>query len=205
MPGGENWKFSTKTALDTEVVHVYNYGNEKIVPARGNRREKEEAREMRQVHTFAPVYDEASEVLILGSFPSVKSREEGFYYGHPQNRFWKLLSILYGAGEPRTVEEKKEFLIARHIALWDVIQSCDITGSGDASIRGAVPNDLTPIFEAARIRRVFANGRTAEALYRRMLLPRCGREITGLPSTSPANAAYTMERLLAAWREVRDT
>lgn len=153
---------------------------------------------------LAPVYDERSEILILGSFPSVKSRESGFYYAHPQNRFWKLLAALYEADEPRTTDGKKAFLFARRIALWDVIQSCEITGSGDASIRRAVPNDLTPLLRSAEIRRIFANGRTAEALYRRFLLPVCGREITALPSTSPANAAYTMERLLAAWRAVRD-
>ncbi len=159
---------------------------------------------MRQVHTLAPVYDERSEVLILGSFPSVKSRESGFYYAHPQNRFWKLLAALYEADEPRTNDARQAFLLDRRIALWDVIQSCEITGSGDASIRSAVPNDLTPLLRSAEIRRIFANGRTAEALYRRFLLPVCGREITALPPTSPANAAYTMERLLAAWRAVRD-
>lgn len=165
---------------------------------------RKEGPALRQTHTLAPVYDAESEILILGSFPSVKSREQGFYYAHPQNRFWKLLAALYGSGELGTVADKRAFLRAHRIALWDVLQSCNITGSGDASIRGAVPNDLAPLLATAHIRRVFANGKTAAVLYRRFLYPRYGMEIVGLPSTSPANAAYSMEKLLADWRQVKD-
>ena len=118
------------------------------------------------LHTIPPVYDESSRVLILGSFPSVRSREVGFFYGHPQNRFWRTLSHVLCQREPQTVEEKKDFLLANHIALWDVIASCEIVGSSDQSIRNAIPNDLTPILASARIERIYTNGGTAHRLYR---------------------------------------
>ena len=157
---------------------------------------------MREIHTFAPVFDERSETLILGSFPSVKSREEGFYYGHPRNRFWRVLAAVYGTDVPQTVAEKRAFLLERKLALWDVIESCEIVGSGDASIRSAVPNDLRVIVSVAPIRRVFANGRTAEQLYRRFQQSVTLIPAVGLPSTSPANAAWTVERLAEAWQAV---
>ncbi len=159
---------------------------------------------MRETHTFAPVFDEASEILVLGSFPSVKSREQGFYYGHPRNRFWSILAALYGGEMPRSIAEKTAFLHRNKIALWDVIESCEITGSSDASIKNAVGNDLDVILSAAPIRAIFANGKTAEALYRRLLLPRFGREIAVLPSTSPANAAFSLDRLVEAWTILRE-
>lgn len=152
-------------------------------------------------HPIPPVYDGRSRVLILGSFPSVKSRETGFFYGHPQNRFWRVLAAVTGEPVPATVEEKKLFLLQNRIALWDVIAACEITGSSDASVKNASPNDLTPILRAAPIRAVFTNGKTADRLYDRfhagLALPkRC------LPSTSPANAACGMERLTEAWRAI---
>ena len=159
---------------------------------------------MRESHTFAPVFDEASEILVLGSFPSVKSREQGFYYGHPRNRFWSVLAAVYGGEPPQSIAEKTAFLHRNKIALWDVIESCEITGSGDASIKNAVGNDLDVILSAAPIRAIFANGKTAEALYRRLLLPRFGREIAVLPSTSPANAAFLLDRLVEAWAILRE-
>ena len=158
---------------------------------------------MRENHTFPPVFDESSEILVLGSFPSVKSREQGFYYGHPRNRFWKVLAAVFGAEEPQGVDAKTVFLLEHKIALWDVVASCEITGSSDASIKNAVGNDLDVIFSAAPIRKMFANGKTAEALYRRLLLPRFGREIMVLPSTSPANAACSVETLISAWRALK--
>ena len=118
-------------------------------------------------HPFPAIYAPDSRILILGSFPSVKSREQMFFYGHPQNRFWRVMAALLGADVPQTVEEKRVFLLANHIALWDVIASCDIAGSSDASIRNAVPNDLTPILETASIRQIFTNGGTAHRLYRK--------------------------------------
>ena len=155
---------------------------------------------MRVSHPFAPVYDKNSRILILGSFPSVRSREENFYYGHPQNRFWKLLAKIYDEPIPQSIEEKKRFLLHHSIALWDVISSCEIENSSDQSIREAVVNDLQEIFENADIRAVFVNGKAAYKLYRKYH----GKEVHCLPSTSPANAAWTIERLEKAWAVIRD-
>lgn len=156
-------------------------------------------------HTFGPVYDRYSKILILGSMPSVKSREQQFYYGHPQNRFWKVLAAVFGAQVPGTIGEKKDFLLKNHVALWDVIESCDIIGSSDSSIKNVKENDMRVILEAADISAVFANGGKAGELF----LKFCRQYIDGegkpafikLPSTSPANAAWTVERLTTAWRE----
>ena len=155
---------------------------------------------MRITHPFEPVCDENSRILILGSFPSVRSRADNFYYGHPQNRFWKLLAILYDAPVPQTIEEKKQFLLQYGIALWDVIASCEIENSSDQSIRNAVVNDLDEIFAAADIRAVFTNGKAADRLYRKYH----GDNAHCLPSTSPANAAWSMERLVDAWSVITD-
>lgn len=155
-------------------------------------------------HPFPAIYAPDSRILILGSFPSVKSREQMFFYGHPQNRFWRVMTALLGADVPQTVEEKRAFLLANHIALWDVIASCDIAGSSDASIRNAVPNDLTPILETASIRQIFTNGGTAHRLYRKYIYPLTGREDTVLSSTSPANAARSLDALIDAWQPVRE-
>lgn len=155
-------------------------------------------------HTFEPVYDKASRILILGTFPSVKSRENHFYYGHPQNRFWKVLSGLCMVGTPGTIEEKKAFLLQNHIAIWDVIAECDIVGSSDSSIKNVVPCDLSRILSQAPIRHIFANGGKAYELYQKYSYPVLRREITKLPSTSPANAAYQMDRLLKEWEIVRE-
>ena len=155
-------------------------------------------------HPFPAIYAPDSRILILGSFPSVKSREQMFFYGHPQNRFWRVMAALLGADVPQTVEEKRAFLLANHIALWDVIASCDIAGSSDASIRNAVPNDLTPILETACIRQIFTNGGTAHRLYRKYIYPLTGREDTVLSSTSPANAARSLDALIDAWQPVRE-
>ncbi len=154
------------------------------------------------IHPFPPLYDARSRVLILGSFPSVKSREAMFFYGHPRNRFWRVLAALLGCGAPQTVEEKKSMLHAHHLALWDVIASCEITGSSDSSIKNARPNDLRPIFAGAPIAAVFCNGQTAYRLYCRYLEPVCGRAAACLPSTSPANASCSVEQLCAAWRSI---
>ncbi len=150
------------------------------------------------VQPFAPVYDSHARVLILGSFPSEKSRENGFYYGHPQNRFWKVLAAVGAQPVPATIPEKISLLKRMHIALYDVIESCDIRGSGDTSIRNAVPADLTPIFSACPIKSVYLNGQTAFRLYLKYH-PESPAG-TRLPSTSPANAAFSLERLITAWR-----
>ena len=155
-------------------------------------------------HPFPAIYAPDSRILILGSFPSVKSREQRFFYGHPQNRFWRVLAALLGTSVPQTVEEKQDFLLAHRIALWDVIASCEITGSSDASIRNAVPNNLTPILETASIRQIFTNGGTAHRLYWKYIFPLTGREDIALPSTSPANAARSLDALIDAWQTVRE-
>ena len=150
-------------------------------------------------HTFMPVFDENSELLILGSFPSVKSREQGFYYGHPQNRFWKVLAALCSSEVPRTIEEKKSLLINNHIAIWDVIDSCDIVGSSDSSIKNVVPADIAGILSKTKITRIYANGKTAGNLYEKFSRERTGIEAIILPSTSPANAAFSLEKLVECW------
>ena len=156
-------------------------------------------------HTFAPVYDEHSEVLILGSFPSVKSRENRFYYGHPQNRFWKVITRITGESRlPDMVEEKKDLLLRNHIAVWDVIQSCRIIGSSDSSIQNVTVNDISVILNAAPIRGIYANGGKAYELYRKYARQMTGRECVKLPSTSPANAGCRLERLCEAWKQVME-
>ena len=151
------------------------------------------------VHSFEPVYDKASEILILGTLPSVKSRENNFYYGHKQNRFWKVLATLLKEPVPDTIEEKKAMLLARRIALWDVIQSCDIKGSSDSSIKNVQPTDIGMILEKTNVTQIYANGNKAGQLYKRYQFPVTGIEATVLPSTSPANAAWSLERLCEAW------
>ena len=155
------------------------------------------------IHPIPPVFDRSSRILVLGSFPSVKSREANFFYGHPQNRFWKVTAAVFGEDVPVSVEEKKAFLLRNRIAVWDVIHSCDITGSSDASIRNVVPNDLSVILDAADIRTIFVNGKTAERYYRQYTEPRTGRPAVCLPSTSPANAVWSVEKLAAAWQAIR--
>ena len=154
----------------------------------------------RTVHPFGPVSDANSRVLILGSFPSVRSRAEGFYYGHPQNRFWPLLAALFEEPLPETVQQKKLLILSHHLALWDVIGSCEILGSSDASIRRAAVNDLRPLMDKSPIRKIVCNGRTAWDLYTKHAGPLIGREAVCLPSTSAANAAWSMERLVQAWK-----
>lgn len=154
-------------------------------------------------HPFPPLYDEHSKILILGSFPSVKSREQRFFYGHPQNRFWRVMAAVFGAAVPETIEEKKQFLLENGIALWDVIAACEIQGSADSTIGQVVPNDLSPILKTAQIARVFTNGKTADRYYRRFTERNTGIPAVCLPSTSPANAAWGTERLISAWQAVR--
>lgn len=153
-------------------------------------------------HTIPPVFDSNSRILILGSFPSVKSREGEFFYHHPQNRFWKVLSNLLQDTLPITVEDKKRFLITHRIALWDVIKSCEITGSSDSSIKEVIPNDIQDILETANIEQIFTNGATATKLFRKYIKPKLGRDCFALPSTSPANASNQLEDLLQQWSHI---
>ena len=155
------------------------------------------------VHPIPPVYDKNSKVLILGSFPSVKSRESNFFYGHSQNRFWRVVASVLGEKTPRTTEEKKEMLLRNNIAVWDVIHSCEISGSADSSIKNAVPNDIGYIIGESRIDRIFTNGQKADDLYRRYIEEKTGIKAICLPSTSPANAAWSLERLIEKWKMIK--
>jgi double-stranded uracil-DNA glycosylase len=155
-------------------------------------------------HSFDPVYNEYSNVLILGTFPSVKSREQRFFYGNPQNRFWKVISAITNTLLPLSIEAKKAMLLAHRIAIWDVIHSCEITGSSDSSIKNVVPMDFTTLLQEAPIKQIYANGATAEKLYLKYCEATTSRNIIKLPSTSPANAAWSLDKLIEAWRVIVD-
>ena len=153
------------------------------------------------VHPIEPLHNADAKILILGSFPSVKSREVMFFYGHPQNRFWKVLSAVLSESEPKNVAEKKDLILGNRIALWDVIHSFEISGSSDSTIKHVVPNDLRRILDIADIRAIFVNGKTAKKYYDLYIKDSVGREAICLPSTSPANASYSLQRLSEAWSE----
>ena len=153
------------------------------------------------VHPIPPLFDAESRILILGSFPSVKSREAMFFYGHPQNRFWPLMARLFGEETPMTVDAKKSLMLSRGVALWDSIRSCTIVGSSDSSITDVIPNDLSVILRNSRVERIFCNGALSHKMYMKFIYPTTGIEAVKLPSTSPANAAWSIERLIEVWRE----
>ncbi len=157
---------------------------------------------MRVSHEFPPVFDNSSEILILGSFPSVKSRQESFFYANPQNRFWKLMAQLLNESTPKDTKDKIVMLKKHKIALWDVIESCDIVGSSDSSISNVVPVDISQILSRANIIKVYANGGKAFELYNKYLYPKTKLDITKLPSTSPANAGYSFDKLLSEWKKI---
>ncbi len=158
---------------------------------------------MNITHPIRPIFDKNSKILILGSFPSVKSREQMFFYGHPQNRFWQVVAKVFGKETPKTIEEKRAFLLSSRLAVWDVIASCDIIGSSDSSIKNATPNDLNEILSSADIKQIFVNGKTAEKYYNIYIKNAIGREAVCLPSTSPANAAWSVEKLITAWSVIK--
>lgn len=153
------------------------------------------------IHEIEPVYDKNSRVLLLGTMPSPKSRETGFFYGHPQNRFWKVLAMLFDEPTPETVEEKRDLCLRHHIALWDVVESCDIEGASDASIKNAKPNDLTRILNTAPIQAVFTTGTKAGQLYKKLCEPVTSIPCTVLPSTSPANSRVSLPELYTAYKQ----
>ena len=153
----------------------------------------------KQIHPIPPLFDANSRVLILGSFPSVKSREVRFFYGHPQNRFWRVLSDIFGEAVSENIEEKKSLALRHGVALWDVIAQCEIAGSSDASITDVVPNDLSAILNAADIRAIFCNGNTSYTYYDKYCRAQTLRDAVLLPSTSPANARWTREKLAQTW------
>ena len=174
-------------------------------------------------HPIPPLFDRCSRILILGSFPSPKSREAAFFYGHPQNRFWRVMAEVLewrGAGSPekdgpgsgagsavyvpRTVPEKREMLLTCGVALWDTIASCEIVGASDSTITNVTPNDLSVILSQAHIRRIYCNGAKSHGLYMKYIFPVTGREAVKLPSTSPANAAASVAKLVEAWSCIRE-
>ncbi|WP_290773225.1 DNA-deoxyinosine glycosylase [Anaerofustis sp.] len=155
-----------------------------------------------QYHNIEPVFDKSSKILILGSFPSVKSREAKFFYHHPQNRFWKLISILTNTKLPVDIPSKKNMLLNNHIAVWDVIKSCDIEGSSDSSIKNVKVNDLSIILNNSNVEKIFLNGGTAFNLYKRYNND-MKTEYFKLPSTSPANARYSLDMLVKEWEIIK--
>ncbi|MGN0528087.1 MAG: DNA-deoxyinosine glycosylase [Ruminococcus sp.] len=154
-----------------------------------------------KIHPIPPVYGKSSKTLILGSFPSVKSRENGFFYGHPQNRFWRVMARICNEVVPQTIDEKKALILNNGFALWDVIHSCEITGSADSTIKNVVSNDLTQILNTADIQQIFVNGKKAQSLYKKYLEKETGMTAVLLPSTSPANASWSEDRLYEYWKE----
>ena len=151
---------------------------------------------------FAPVASPRSHVLILGSFPSAKSREVGFYYGHPQNRFWPLMAHLLGQPIPETIEQKKALILQNGLALWATVCCCTITGASDASIRDVQPNDIAMLCRTYPIEKIYCNGAASFRVYQKYAQEQTGITAEKLPSTSPANAAWRMERLQTAWAQV---
>lgn len=156
-------------------------------------------------HEFPPVYDKDCEILILGSIPSPKSREAAFYYGHPQNRFWKVLAAVYEEKVPECIEEKKQMVLSHHIALWDALEACDICGASDSSIKNPEPTDIPKLLKETRIRHIYTTGAAAYKFYQKLNYPRTGIRAVKLPSTSPANCAFSLERLVQAYQVIRST
>ena len=155
-------------------------------------------------HEFEPVFNENSEILILGSFPSVKSREISFYYGHTRNRFWRIIAELTGGEVPENTDDKKEMLLRNKIALWDVIKSCRIEGSSDSSIKDVEPNDINLVLKNSNVKKIYTNGGKAHQLYKKYCQRETGIEDINLPSTSPANASYSFEKLMDKWIIIKE-
>lgn len=155
------------------------------------------------VHPLKPLYNSDSKTLILGSFPSVKSRQLNFFYAHPQNRFWKVVSAIYNSEVPSTIEEKTKLILNNNLALYDVIYSCDITSSADSSIKNVTPSNLNEVIKNSKIDRIFVNGKTAEFYYKKYLEKPLNISCICLPSTSPANATFSLEKLIKAWSIIK--
>lgn len=152
-------------------------------------------------HPVEPIFNEESKTLILGSFPSIKSREMKFFYCHPQNRFWNVMARLCGSEYPQSNENKKELILSNHFALWDVIHSCEIEGSSDSTIKNVVPNDISIILNNSKVDRIFVNSKKAESLYKKYIEKEVGIKAAYLPSTSPANASWSEDRLAQYWQK----
>ena len=151
------------------------------------------------IHPVEPLFNENSKTLILGTFPSIKSREMMFFYAHPQNRFWKVMARICNRDVPKSVEDKTELILSNHFALWDVIHSCEIEGSADSTIKNVVPNDISVILNNSKVDRIFVNGKKAESLYKKYLEKEVGIKAIYLPSSSPANASWSEDRLTEYW------
>lgn len=157
---------------------------------------------MRVTHPFEPIYDKNSKILILGSFPSVKSREDNFYYAHPQNKFWKVLQMIFGSNDSIvTKEQKTKFLLDNGIAIWDSIKECDIENSADNTIKNAIPNDIKHILENSKIEKILCNGGASFKVFKKYYKNDLGVRIDVLPSSSPANARYSLDKLASVWAE----
>ncbi|MDO4519973.1 MAG: DNA-deoxyinosine glycosylase [Eubacteriales bacterium] len=156
------------------------------------------------VHPFPPLYTAESKILILGSLPSVKSREQMFFYGHKQNRFWPMLATIFNEPIPQSIEEKRELALKHNIAMWDTIYSCDIIGSSDSSIKNVVPTNLKEIIEGSQITQIFCNGKTSGKYFHKYQEKELGMKAIVLPSTSPANAAWKIDRLVEEWKIIRE-
>ncbi len=154
-------------------------------------------------HPIPPLYNHDSEILILGSFPSIKSREGAFFYNHPQNRFWYVLSHILNTPLPISIKEKREFILNNKIALWDVIKSCDIVNSSDSSIKNITTNDIDFILKSSNVKMIFTNGAKASELYKKYIYPKVNIKAICLPSTSPANAKYTLDKLYEEWSIIK--
>lgn len=152
------------------------------------------------IHPVKPMFNEHSKTLILGSFPSVKSREMCFFYSHPQNRFWRVMARVCDSAVPETIEDKTQMILSNGFALWDVIHSCEIEGSSDSSIKNVVPNDISIILNHSQVSRIFVNGKKAEGLYKKYIEKTVGMKAIYLPSTSPANASWSEDRLAEFWK-----
>ena len=152
------------------------------------------------MHPFRPIWNENCQVLILGSMPSVQSRSRGFYYANPQNRFWLVIAALFHSEVPTDDQSRRRLLLDHHIAIWDVLENCDIEGSADSSIRNPKVHDLSPMLTGSPIRQIYANGQTAARIYARYLEPITGRLCITLPSTSPANGRFNLAGLVDAWQ-----
>ena len=155
-------------------------------------------------HNISPIYNKNSKILILGSFPSVKSRDAQFFYHHPQNRFWVVLASILNQQTPKTIEDKTKFLLENRIAVWDVIKSCDIINSSDSSIKNVRVNDFNIIFNTAKIDTIFINGNKAFTLYEKYCKNIYDKKVILMPSTSPANAKYRLNDLIEKWSEIKD-
>ena len=161
-----------------------------------------------QTHPFKPIFDKNSKILVLGSFPSVVSRKFGFYYANPQNRFWRVLAGILNAPLPKSMDEKINFLLAYRIAIYDAAISCEIKGSSDAKMTAVTPANLEPIFKTANITQVYANGGKAYEICKKYLedeiLKATKNVVIKLPSTSPANAKFSIDKLASEWSAIAE-